>query len=283
MQLPVQPIQWATYSSFWRLDSNANDLLARQVTKLSSVTAFFPCCNDAGTIGGVVLRALETLPKVAHDYEVVVIDDGSHDESKSVLDNLAAKFPQVRVVHRAKPSGYGGVLRAGFAEARKEWIFYTDGDGQYDPGELILLVEGLRDGVGVVNGYRTKRCDPFHRVVLGRAYNAFVRSTFGLIIRDIDCDFRLVRRQILNQISLESNNATITIEMISKIQNAGYPIAEVHVRHWPRRYGRSQFFNLPQVIETLVALIRWGWILVIRGAALANATENRQWAVSSDE
>ena len=112
-----------------------------------------------------------------------------------------ACIPQhVRVIHRAQPSGYGGVLRGGFAAARKEWIFYTDGDAQYDPRELTMLAGAVTDGVDMVNGYKIKRHDPFHRVVIGLAYQYFVKLAFGLVIRDVDCDFRLMRRDIFDHI-----------------------------------------------------------------------------------
>jgi glycosyltransferase involved in cell wall biosynthesis len=232
--------------------------------QLSSVTAFFPCYNDAGTIPTMILRALQTLPKITADYEVVVINDGSQDDSAQILNELATKYQCLRVIHHAEPSGYGGVLRAGFAAARKDWIFYTDGDAQYDAREMELLAQQLRDSIDMVNGYKIKRRDPFHRVVIGLMYQYFVKLVFGLKIRDVDCDFRLMRRSIFDHIQLESTTGTITFEMVKKIQDAGYTIAEVPVQHWYRQYGESQFFNFPRVARTLLALIHWWWRLVIR-------------------
>lgn len=232
--------------------------------KLSSVTAFFPAYNDAGTIPTMIIRALQTLPEVAEDYEVVVINDGSTDDTALVLDEMARQFPRLRVEHRAQPSGYGGVLRGGFATATKDWIFYTDGDAQYDARELTRLTQAVAPGVDMVNGYKIKRHDPFHRVLIGLAYQYFVKILFGLTIRDVDCDFRLMRRSIFDQITLESTTGTITFELVKKIQDAGYHIVEVPVRHWYRQYGESQFFNFPRVARTLVALLGWWWRLVIR-------------------
>ena len=232
--------------------------------KLSSVSAFFPAYNDAGTIPTMILRALQTLPEVAEDYEVVVINDGSSDDTARILDDLAQHYERLRVIHRAQPSGYGGVLRGGFAAAAKDWIFYTDGDAQYDARELALLAQAIQDGVDMVNGYKIKRRDPFHRVVIGLAYQYFVKYLFGLKIRDVDCDFRLMRRTIFDEVTLESTTGTITFEMVKKIQDAGYHIVEVPVHHWYRQYGESQFFNFPRVARTLVALIGWWWRLVIK-------------------
>jgi glycosyltransferase involved in cell wall biosynthesis len=243
--------------------------------KLSSVTAFFPCYNDAGTIPTMILRVLQTLPQITSDYEVIIINDGSQDDSARILEEMACAFDHLRVIHYDQPSGYGGVLRAGFAEARKDWIFYTDGDAQYDARELLLLAEQVRAGVDMVNGYKIKRHDPFHRVVIGLAYQYFVKLLFGLVIRDVDCDFRLMRRAIFEQVTLESTTGTITFEMVKKIQDAGYQIVEVPVHHWYRQYGQSQFFNFPRVARTLAALIGWWWRLVVRKEHLRTATSTR--------
>jgi len=232
--------------------------------KLSSVTAFFPAYNDAGTICTMIIRALQTLPQVTDDYEVVVINDGSQDDTGAVLDEMVRHYGRLRAVHHPRPSGYGGVLRAGFAAAAKDWIFYTDGDAQYDARELVKLAEAATDGVGMVNGYKIKRHDPFHRVVVGLAYQYFVKFLFGLTIRDVDCDFRLMRRAIFDRVRLESTTGTITFEMVKKIQDAGFRIVEVPVHHWYRQYGQSQFFNFPRVARTLLALVGWWWRLVVR-------------------
>ena len=238
--------------------------MAEPVPKLSSITAFFPCYNDAGTIPTMIIRALQTLREVTDDYEVVVINDGSIDDSAAVLDEMARHHDRVRVIHHRRPSGYGGVLRAGFAAATKDWIFYTDGDAQYDARELAALVDAVHDRVDMVNGYKIKRHDPLHRVIIGLAYQYFVKVIFNLVIRDVDCDFRLMRRSIFDRVSLESTTGTITFEMVKKIQDAGFRIAEVPVHHWYRQYGQSQFFNFPRVARTLIAMLGWWWRLVVK-------------------
>ena len=240
---------------------------------LSSVSVFFPCYNDAGTIPTIILRALQTLPTITDDYEVIVINDGSEDDSALILDDIARYYSHLRVYHRERPSGYGGVLRGGFAAAQKEWIFYTDGDAQYDPRELINLAAKVREGIHMVNGYKIKRRDPFHRIVIGLAYQYFVKFAFGLVIRDVDCDFRLMHRSVFDRITLESTTGTITFEMVKKIQDAGFNIVEVPVHHWYRQYGESQFFNFPRVARTLIALINWRWRLVVRKEHLRRRPE----------
>ena len=232
--------------------------------RLSSVSAFFPAYNDAGTIPTMVIRALQTLPAVTDDFEVIVINDGSADDTGPILEDIARHYPHLRVIHRTQPSGYGGVLRGGFAAAGKDWIFYTDGDAQYDPRELAVLADAVQDGVDMVQGYKIKRHDPYHRIVIGLAYQYFVKVLFGLSIRDVDCDFRLMRRVIFDHVQLESVTGTITFEMVKKIQDAGFQIVEVPVHHWYRQYGQSQFFNFSRVGRTLLALLGWWWRLVVK-------------------
>jgi glycosyltransferase involved in cell wall biosynthesis len=233
--------------------------------RLPSLTIFFPCYNDGGTIATMIIRGMQAAPGVTDDFEILVINDGSQDDSALILEEMARLYPaHLRVVHEPRPSGYGGVLRKGFAAARKDWIFYTDGDAQYDPRELSILVEHIADGGDMVNGYKIKRHDPIHRVWIGLAYQYFVKLAFGLVIRDVDCDYRLMRRSIFDGIRLESKSGTITFEMVKKIQDAGFKINEAPVHHYYRQYGVSQFFNIRRVVRTLLDMMRWWWRLVIR-------------------
>ena len=233
--------------------------------KLPSLTIFFPCYNDGGTIATMIIRAMQVAVTVTDDFEILVINDGSQDDSALILEEMARLYPgRVNVTHERQPSGYGGVLRKGFASARKEWIFYTDGDAQYDPRELTVLIDGLRDGVDMVNGYKIKRHDPLVRIWIGLAYQYFVKFIFGLKIRDVDCDFRLMRRSIFDVVTLESRSGTITFEMVKKIQDAGFCIDEAPVHHYYRQYGLSQFFNIARVVRTLIDLLGWWWRLVVR-------------------
>ena len=234
------------------------------MNRLPSLSIFFPCYNDAGTIPTMVIRAAQTARELTDDFEIIVLDDGSHDDSVQVLQEVQCAIAQLRVIEHDQPSGYGGNVRAGIAASTKEWVFYTDGDAQYDVRELKLLVEALQPGTDVVNGWKIKRQDPLHRIVIGLAYQYFVKLIFGLTIRDVDCDFRLMRRSIFDVVQLESVTGTITFEMVKKIQDAGFKFAEVPVHHYYRQYGGSQFFNFPRVARTLVALVGWWWRLVVK-------------------
>jgi len=230
-----------------------------------SISAFFPCYNDGGTIASMVLSALVTLRQITDDYEVIVVDDAGQDYAPLILEELERIYPgEVRIIRHERNRGYGGALRSGFAAATKEWVFYTDGDAQYDPRELKNLVAALREGVDVVNGYKIDRSDPLIRKIIGRVYHYTVKFLFGFRLRDVDCDFRLIRRSIFDRITLESNHGTICLEMVKKMQDAGFRFVEVPVHHYHRAYGRSQFFNFPRLWRTARDLVRLWWKLVVR-------------------
>ena len=225
-----------------------------------SISIFFPAYNDGGTIASMVVAALITARDLTDDYEVIVVNDGSADYTPEVLDELARVYaPHVRIIHHAQNTGYGGALRSGFAAATKDWIFYTDGDAQYDPHELRLLVAAMADGVDVINGYKIERNDPLHRILIGRLYQFGVRTMFGLKLKDVDCDFRLMRRSIFDTVHLEATTGVICVELMSKVQYAGFGLAEVPVHHFHRAYGKSQFFNWRRILRTLAALARLWW------------------------
>ncbi len=228
-------------------------------TARPSITAFFPCYNDSGTIASVVITADRTLRVLADDYEIIVGDDASTDNSVAILEELRGLYPRLRVLLHAVNRGYGGNLRSMFAEATKDLIFYTDGDAQYDPAELTLLYQHLGEDVDVVQGWKIERHDPLHRKIIGRVYHHFVRWWFGLHLRDVDCDFRLFRRHVLESFPLVSNSGCITVEMMTRIEQGGFSVVEVPVHHYHRAYGESQFFNFRRVVRTLTELSRL-WI-----------------------
>jgi glycosyltransferase involved in cell wall biosynthesis len=223
-------------------------------TERPSITAFFPCYNDAGTIATIVITADQTLRDLTDDYEIIVGNDASTDNSAQLLTELEKMYPRLRVLHHATNRGYGGNLRSMFAAATKDLIFYTDGDAQYDPAELVLLHKNLAPDVDVVQGWKIERSDPLHRKIIGRVYHHFVRFWFGLHLRDVDCDFRLFRRHVLESFPLESNSGCITVEMMTRIEQGGFRVREVPVHHYHRAYGESQFFNFPRVARTLQEL-----------------------------
>ncbi len=216
-----------------------------------AVSAFFPCYNDEPSIGLMVETALATIDRCGVDGEVVVVNDGSSDGSAKVIKDIIVDDPRVSLVQHEHNRGYGGALLSGFAAARRQWVFYTDGDGQFDPAELELLVRAARDDVDVVQGYKLRRADSMLRRVIGRVYHRFVAFMFGLKIRDTDCDFRLIRRATLDRVTLEHTTGVVCVEMVRKLQDAGAVFVEVPVHHYPRRHGKSEFFRVPSVLKSL--------------------------------
>jgi glycosyltransferase involved in cell wall biosynthesis len=217
----------------------------------NSISVFFPAFNDEGSIARLVNEALEVLPRLTDDYEVIVVDDGSMDSTPQILDELAAASSQIRVIHHSRNLGYGAGLRSGFSHAGKDLIFYTDGDGQYDVRELVNLFPLMTDEVDVVNGWKRKRSDSLRRVILGEVYKRLARFMFKLPIRDVDCDFRLIRRSALRRIELISSSGIICTEMIYKLCRAGCLFVGTPVNHYPRLHGQSQFFTMSRVARTL--------------------------------
>ena len=228
------------------------------------LSVFFPAYNDSGTIASMVIRAVQAASALTPDYEVIIVNDGSADATAQIADELARTYPNVRVVHYAKNCGYGGALQTGFRSATKDLIFYTDGDAQYDPAEMELLWHQMKAGVDLVNGYKISRSDPLHRIVIGRIYHHIVSTLFGLTVRDVDCDFRLMRRSIFERIQLEKTSGVICLEMMKKIHDAGFRIVEVPVHHYHRAFGKSQFFNGRRIVKTAIDVMRLWFALVVR-------------------
>lgn len=231
----------------------------------TSVSIFYPCYNDWGTMGSMVMLTIRTAERLDLDYDVTLIDDGSADHTLDLLEEIEARFPQVNIVRHTQNRGYGGALRSGFAAATKEWIFYTDGDAQYDVRELERLVEKAADGVDVVQGYKITRHDPMHRIIIGRIYHWLVKLAFGLKLRDVDCDFRLIRRTVFDQVALKSDSGVICAEMMTKIQRAGFRVTEVPVHHYERQHGKSQFFNFPRIFRVARNLSGLWFRMVVLG------------------
>jgi glycosyltransferase involved in cell wall biosynthesis len=232
--------------------------------KPASLSVFFPAYNDGGTVASLVIRAMQTARRLTPDFEVIVVNDGSSDATAQILEELARVYPALRVVHHPTNRGYGGALQSGFAAATKEAVFYTDGDAQYDPAEMELLWQRLTPEVDLVNGYKISRSDPLHRVIIGRIYHHVVKLLFGLRMRDVDCDFRMMRRAIFERVRLEKTSGVICLEMMKKIQDAGFRLVEVPVHHYHRAYGRSQFFNVPRIWRTALDVMKLWLELVVR-------------------
>jgi glycosyltransferase involved in cell wall biosynthesis len=231
-------------------------------SSVPSLTCFFPCYNDAYTIGSLIAAADTVAQEFTSNYEIIVIDDGSSDSSRELLVQLKKKYPQLKLVFHEKNKGYGGALQSGFRSATKDLVFYTDGDGQYDVLELRKFLKVMQDGVDVVNGYKISRSDPLHRIIIGTVYLNLMRLLFNFKVRDVDCDFRLIRREVLDQLLLHHTSGVICIELVKKLELAGCPFVDFPVHHYHRTHGKSQFFNFKRLFRTGMNIFRL-WIEVI--------------------
>lgn len=227
---------------------------------------FFPAFNDARSIGKLVGDALSVLPTLTDNYEIIIVNDGSADETGRVLNRLAAEHENiVRVVRHETNQGYGAALRSGFDAARKDLVFYTDGDGQYDVREITKLLPLMTEEIDAVNGYKLERGDKLKRKIAGSFYNKLAHLFFLLPVRDVDCDFRLIRREALNRIMLTSTSGSICVELVYKLSRAGARFAQTSVSHYERLHGTSQFFTFSRVSNTLLEFFRlWLRLVVFR-------------------
>ncbi len=227
------------------------------------MSIFFPAYNDWGTIASLVVLAAAVVRDLTDDWEIIVVNDASPDHTPLILGELLRYVPHLRIVEHERNRGYGGALRSGFAAATKEYIFYTDGDAQYDVRELRTLWENRADA-DLVNGYKIARADPLHRIIIGRIYHHIVRLAFRLHVVDVDCDFRLLRRSVFERVELTRDSGVICVELMTKIEKNGFRIAEVPVHHYHRLHGRSQFFNFRRVFQVLRELGVLWWELIVQ-------------------
>jgi len=223
--------------------------------KLPGLTAFLPCRNEEANVERTALAVLDACRSVADDVEVIIVDDASTDRTAVIADRLALRHPEIRVVHHTVSRGYGAALRSGFAAATRAWVFYTDGDGQFDPGELPRLV-ALLDRYDIVSAFRLNRCESWRRRLSGRAWTGLCNLLLGTRLRDIDCAFKIYPRRLFEEIELHSEGALIDAEVLAKAARRGYRIGQIGVRHYPRSAGRSTGGSLRVVVKAFMELFR---------------------------
>jgi glycosyltransferase involved in cell wall biosynthesis len=224
--------------------------------RVPSLSVFFPAYNDALSVPTLVENTFEILNCWADDFEVIIVNDGSTDGTAEVVRTLQKQYgPRLRLITHEKNLGYGAALQSGFRSAQKELVFYTDGDGQYDVDDLPLLLEHVEPDVGLVNGFKINRSDAWYRRLLGSAYNSLLRVLFHIRLSDIDCDFRLIRRSLLENIELMSTSGTICLELVHKLERTGARTVEVPVHHHRRLHGTSQFFRVRPLFKTAAQLV----------------------------
>ena len=206
--------------------------------RLPSCTAFVPVHDEAASIVAVAEGLLTVLPEVADAWDLVLVDDGSRDGTAALVDRLAAMRDGVRVVRHAANRGYGAAVRSGIAAARGEWVFFTDGDGQFDPAVLGDVVRVLGDADAVL-GWRATRADTWRRRVFTRAWNALVRRLLGVPVRDVNCAVKLFRRGLVDEGALRADGGAISAELLVQLVRRRARVVELAVPHLPRRAGRA--------------------------------------------
>lgn len=207
-------------------------------TDLPSISAVIPAFNEAGNIAPLVRELNLVLGENCPDYEIIVVDDGSSDQTPSILKKLQGEVRKLRVITHERNQGYGKSLRDGFDAAAMDYIFYTDGDNQFDIEELPKFAPLLGNADAVL-GYRIKRAEGAFRHFTSRSYNSLIRLLFGLRVRDIDCSFKLFPTEYIPRLELKSDKFFIDTELIIKMKNAGAGFAELGVTHKKRHYGRT--------------------------------------------
>ena len=220
-----------------------------------SITVFFPCHNEQDNIETLTIRTLKVLETISDDYEVIIVDDGSTDQTAQVAKKLTQQSPHVRLVQHPVNQGYGAALQSGFGAATKQWVFYTDGDGQFDINELPPLID-LIDQYDIVTCYRINRQDPLLRKFNGWAWTKLVNLLFHFNLRDIDCAFKLYRREIFDHIEMQSTGALIDTEILARAKKQGYTMTQTPVHHFPRTAGTQSGASIKVILRAFKELFK---------------------------
>ncbi|MDO8433247.1 MAG: glycosyltransferase family 2 protein [Candidatus Binatus sp.] len=226
--------------------------------RVPGLSVFLPSHNEEGNVERIVSAFLAELPRVADNYEVIVVDDGSRDRTGEIADRLAAENPRVKVVHHPVNRGYGGAVTSGIRASTQPYVLLSDGDGQFDPADIERMLPFVPD-YDVVAGHRARRADPLMRRINGKAWTMLVRALLGITIRDIDCGFKLFKRELLDGLELRAHGAMISTELMARLAGRGAKVKEVEVQHLPRLAGEQSGANLKVVtlaFKELFALYR---------------------------
>ena len=220
-----------------------------------NVSVVFPAFNEEMNLEGVVSSALTILPELTGSFEIIIVNDGSRDQTGRVAGRLAGLSEKVKVIHHPHNRGYGRALKSGIEQAKKDLVFFCDSDGQFTLEDLPRLLEWI-DQYDMVIGYREKRRDPWHRLLNARAWNLLVRFLLGLKVHDIDCAFKLFQRKIFESIEIDTVGAMVNTEILSRALRAGFTLKEVPVRHFPRRFGTQSGAKLRVILKAFYELAK---------------------------
>lgn len=220
-----------------------------------SISVFFPCYNEEKNIGMLLEKSLLFLPEIAYDYEIIVIDDGSSDATLKIAQNISQKNPKVKVIRHETNRGYGAALRTGFENSEKEYIFFTDGDNQFDITEMTKLLPYIKD-FDIVAGFRIKRKDNFIRKINEFGFNLLIQIFFGLKIKDLNCAFKIYKKETIKSLTLRSNLGFINSELLIRAKKKGFTIKQMGVTHYPRQWGAQTGARLRVVFGSLKELFK---------------------------
>ena len=220
-----------------------------------SISVFFPCYNEQDNVTATVKSAVDVLQSIDADYEIIVVDDGSKDDTKKIADQLSQENNRIKVVSHPVNQGYGAALQSGFKAAAKELIFYTDGDGQFDIKEMLPLLDLIKE-CDIVSCYRINRQDSFIRKLNAWCWTRLGCFLFNMKVRDVDCAFKLYKRQIFDNIKMSSTGALIDTEIIAKAIRKGYKITQKGVHHYPRTAGQQTGANIKVILRAFKELFK---------------------------
>lgn len=244
---------------------------------MPSISAVLPAYNEEMVIADTARSVASALSDITDDYEVVVVNDGSRDRTRQVVETLSAENPRIRCVSHPANRGYGAALWTGFTSATKDLVFLTDGDKQFDAREVAGFVPRIAEGADLVIGYRDPRRDPFMRLVNAWGWNLLVKFLFGYVARDVDCAFKLFRRSILDRVRVESTGATFSAEFLIKARRFGYRIVEMRATHYPRTAGKATGARLSVILRAFRELVRLRialWKMPVAGESVEDARRN---------
>ena len=231
-----------------------------------SVSLVLPAYNEAANVVAVVEGAITFLRAQVERFEIVVVNDGSTDQTGELAEELSRRYPEVSVVHPPVNQGYGASLRDGFTASRYEWLFFTDADHQFRIDSLSELLP-LRDQAEIIVGFRRERQDPWSRRVLSLGYNALMGVIFDVRVRDIDCAFKLFHRRVFESVRIESDRFFVNTELLVKARARRFRIVETGVDHFPRQYDRSKVsvWEIPRTLREIMRI--WRSVRSTRGHA----------------
>lgn len=224
-------------------------------TGRQNISIILPCYNEEKNIARQISYANSTLNKITDDYEIIIVNDGSTDGSRVLLEQLAKDNDKIKVISHKSNLAYGKALKSGFKQATKDLVFFTSMDNQYDINQINTFLQYIVHN-DIVIGYRAKRKDPFYRIFIAKSYNLLIRILYGLEIQDIDCAFKLFRKNVISRLQIKSQYSFIDAEILLKAKKSGYSIKQLEVQHYPRMLGSSTV-GFKAIVLTLIETIKF--------------------------